>query len=254
MKKGKTLEQIKEQKQKFRARMRIVYIFLALVLMLAGAYLLMTRYFIINEITVSDSIYYKAQEIIDITQLEKGKSIFTCKDKKLEERIYTLFPYISKVDVNKRFPDTIEINIEEQDGLMYVSLLSESYALNADLKVLGKIKNTDKKIRLETTGVRRCIVGEKVQFADDNAYELIKEIYGELCSINANEKTVYVDINDRFNIFFNYDNRFDVYIGDDELIGYKMKIFEKVIADFPQDTGKITISSNGRAVILLDDF
>ena len=59
---------------------------------------------------------------------------------------------------------------------------------------------------------------------------------------------------DKFNIVFNYDNRFDVRIGDDELLDFKIKVFEKVVVDFPNDTGRITISENGKAVINLDDF
>ena len=254
MKKGKSLEQIKEQKEKNRARMKILYIFLALVLVLSGGYLLLTRYFIITDFVVSESVYYTPDDIIAASGLEKGKSLFTCNNGKVEQLLYSRRPYISSVKVRKILPDTIEISIEEQDGVMYLSVLREDYALNRDLKVLGKVKGDAKRTRLLTKGVERCIVGEVAVFEDQDDLELASRLYDEIFDTGLSEKITLIDITDSFNIMFNYDNRFDVYIGDDALLDFKIKVFEKVIEDFDNDSGRITISENGRAVINLDDF
>lgn len=254
MKKGKTLEQLREQKAKQRARLKIFYVFLALVLALSGGYLLITRYFVINEFVVSDSVYYTAQDIIDAADLNLGESLFTCFDGKVEEKICTLLPYIANTDVKKRFPDKIEITVEEQDGVMYLQLGYESYAVNRDMKVLGKVKETQNKIELCVNGVRRCIVGETVRLNDDEDAELVKTLYGALYDADVQDKITKIDVTEHFDIHFNYDDRFEVYIGDEELLDFKIKIFEKVIADFPNDSGKITISEKGRAVINLDDY
>lgn len=254
MKKGKTLEQLREQKAKQRARMKILYIFLAFVLVLSGAYLLATRFFVINEFIVSDSSYYTAQEIIDITGLKKGESLFTCRNAEIENRICTLLPYIGTADVKKRFPKTIEITVEEQDGVMYLPIQHESYALNSDMKVLGSVKETDNKIELRVNGVKRCIVGETAVLADSESREQITALYNALYDVGVQDKVTSINVSEQFDIHFNYDNRFEVYIGDEELLSFKIKIFERVIGDFPNDTGKITISENGRAVISIDDF
>lgn len=254
MKKGKSLEQIKEQKEKQRARMKILYIFLALLLVLSGGYLLLTRYFIINEFVVSESVYYTPDDIIAASGLEKGASLFTCNDSKIEQLLYSRRPYISSVEVRKIFPDTVEISIEEEDGVMYLPVLREDYALNRDLKVLGKAKGDAKRTQLRTKGVKRCIVGELAVFEDPDDIELASRLYDELFDTGLSEKITLIDITDSFNIMFNYDSRFDVYIGDDSLLDFKIKVFEKVVADFNNDSGRITISENGRAVINLDDF
>lgn len=254
MKKGKTLEQLKKQKEKQRARMKILYIFLALVLVLSGGYLLLTRYFIINEIVVSESIYYTSEDIIGASGLKKGASLFSCDNRKIEQLLYSRCPYISSVEVKKNFPDTIEISVEEQDGVMYLSILREDYALNRDLKVLGRAKGDAGRIQLQTKGVERCIVGELAVFKDPDDMTLACGLYNELSQTGLAEKTTLIDIRDSFNIMFNYDSRFNVYIGDDSLLDFKIKVFEKVIEDFPNDTGRITISENGRTVINLDDF
>ena len=234
--------------------MKILYIFLAFVLALSGAYLLVTRFFVINEFVVSDSSYYTAQEIIDITGLKKGESLFTCLDGRIEKRICTLLPYIGTADVKKRFPTTIEIMVEEQDGVMYLPIQHESYALNRDMKVLGSVKEIDNKIELCVSGVKRCIVGETAVLTDDESLGLIKALYSELYNAGVQDKVTSINVSEQFDIHFNYDNRFEVYIGDEQLLSFKIKIFEKVIGDFPNDTGKITISENGRAVISIDDF
>ncbi|MBE6688232.1 MAG: FtsQ-type POTRA domain-containing protein [Ruminococcaceae bacterium] len=254
MKKGKSLEELKELREKRRARLKIMYIFLALVLVLAGGYLLATRYFVINEIIVSENEFYTAQDIISASGLKKGESIFTCNNGKLEKRLYSVRPYISSVRVSKHFPDAVEIKFEVQNGAMYLPILHETYALNRDMKVLGKVKADTPKAELRTSGVRRCIVGETAEFSDKDDGDIIKRIYGELFKAGVQDEISFIDVTDKFNIVFNYGNRFDVYIGDDELLDFKIKIFEKVIVDFPNDTGKITISENGRAVINLDDF
>lgn len=253
MKKGKSIEQIKQQRNRIRARMRIVYMVLALVLAVIAVYLLVTKYFIVNSVTVSDSIYYTKEDLINTSGIMPGESMFKYNSGEIENRLYTLHPYISKVDVKKKFPSNIEITLEEQDGVMYIPVLRERYDLNSDLKVLGKSKTADNKIELRTNKIERCIVGEQVMLEDSHDKELIKEIYSSLCGIGAEKEISYMDIRDRFNIIINYQNRFEVFLGDDELLDYKIRILEKVIVDFPNDSGTITINNSGRAVINLDD-
>lgn len=253
MRKGKTLEELKEHKAKRRARMRAVYIILALVLLLIGGYFLATRYFVIMEITVSDSEYYTEYDIIKTSGLEKGKSIFTCNNSKIEQMLCVRHPYISNATVKKVFPTTVSITIEETDGAMYVPLLSDGYALNPEMKVLGRIKDSDNKIEIRTNGVKRCMVGENVVFSQERDRKLAEEVYGALCITGLDDETTYIDVSDRFNICLNYDSRFDVFIGDEEGILHKMKILEKVVVDFPLDSGTITVNNNGRAIIALSD-
>ena len=253
MRKGKTLEELKEHKAKRRARMKVVYIAIALVLLLIGGYFLATRYLVIREITVSDSEYYTAYDIIKTSELEIGKSIFTCNNSKIEQALCLRHPYISNTTVKKVFPTTISITIEEKDGAMYVPLLNDGYALNSEMKVLGKIKHSENKIEVRTNGIKRCMVGENVVFAQERDRRLAEEVYEALCSCGLDGKITYIDVSDRFNISLNYDSRFDVLIGDEDGILHKIKILEKVVADFPLDSGTITINNNGRAIIALAD-
>lgn len=253
MRKGKTLEELKEHKERHRARMRAVYIILALVLLLIGGYFLATRYLVIKEITVSDSEYYTSYDIIKTSELEIGKSIFTCNNTKIEQALCLRHPYISKAKVKKVFPTTVSITVEEKDGAMYVQLLNDGYALNSEMKVLGRIKHSDNKIEVRTNGVKRCMVGEQVVFEQERDRKLAEELYSALCSTGLDDKVTYMDVSDRFDINLNYDYRFDVYIGDEDAILHKIKILEKVVADFPLDGGKISINNNGRAIIALAD-
>lgn len=253
MRKGKTLEELKEHKAKRRARMRIVYIVLVLILLIVGGYFAATRYFVINEITVSDSEYYTAYDIIKTAGLEKGKSIFSCNNSQIEEELCLRHPYISKAEVKKVFPTTISITVEEKDGAMYVPLLNDGYALNSEMKVLGKIKHADNKIEVRTSGVERCMVGEKVVFSQDRDRKLAEEVYNALCATGLDNGITYIDVRDRFNIILNYDSRFEVRIGDEDGILHKIKILEKVVGDFPLDRGIITVNNNGRAVVALED-
>ena len=253
MRKGTTLEELKKRKERRRVILRIVYIVILLVLLAVGAYFLATRYFVIREIKVSPSEYYTEQEIIETSDLEIGKSIFTCNTSSIEENICLYHPYISKAEVKRKYPTTIEIIVEEQDGAMYVPLLNDGYALNPEMKVLGRIKDSDNKIEVRTNGVKRCMVGEQVTFRHDRDRLLAEELYSALNASGLSDKTVYIDVSDRFDITLNYDNRFDVYIGDEDGIAHKIKILEKVVADFPLDSGKITVNNNDRAVISLND-
>lgn len=253
MQKGKTLEELKEHKARRRTRMRIIYIIIALVLLLAGGYFLATRYFVIREITVSDSEYYTSYDIIKTSGLETGRSLFTCNNSKIEQELCLRHPYISSAEVKKIFPTTISITVTEKDGAMYVPLLNDGYALNSEMKVLGKIKHSDNKIEVRTGGVKRCMVGEQVVFAQERDRRLAEEVYTALCSVGLDGQTSYIDVRDRFNIILNYDSRFEVKIGDEDGILHKIKILEKVVCDFPLDKGTITINNNGRAVIALED-
>ncbi|MBQ9920898.1 MAG: FtsQ-type POTRA domain-containing protein [Clostridia bacterium] len=253
MQKGKTLEELKIHKARRRARMRVFYIILALVLVFVGGYFLATRYFVIREITVSDSEYYTEYDIIKTTGLKIGNSLFTCNNSKIEQEICLRHPYISKAEIKKVFPTTISITVEEKDGAMYVPLLNDGYALNSEMKVLGKIKHSDNKIKVLTNGVKRCMVGEKVVFNQERDKKLAEEVYSALRSTGLDMNTSSIDVRDRFNITLNYDSRFDVEIGDEDGILHKIKILEKVVQDFPLDSGTITINNNGRAIIALDD-
>ena len=108
-----------------RRRIKIFLVFLLVAAIAVFAVLSVTVLFPIEQITVSGSNKYSAEQILEAASIEKGDNLFRAKaditvlNKKL--------PYLEKIEINRKLPGTL--NIKVKDAEESLASLREKYDL-----------------------------------------------------------------------------------------------------------------------------
>ena len=176
-------------KHKFAIIFSTVMLFIVAVI-LSAAWLLKTRYFVVNDIngTIDGDIKSDVYSYVDET-LEnnfKGKWIFTYGNndviKLLKEN-----PYVEILDVKKSFPDKLVVKIYERKERFAIAYKGKYYITDSEynyLRVTDKIEESgkDKLIYVdlrEIDGINFSTVplGEKIKFNDQLCFTAMTDIF-----------------------------------------------------------------------------
>lgn len=209
----------------------------------------------VSEITVVGNEKYSAEEIISYVPIEPGENIYLFDAEATEELIKQKLPFVGDIEIERDLPSTIVLNVTEEKPIFAIDLAGSTFILSSELKVLEKTNVKAEQTGLavlRTPSVQKCMVGEIVEFVDERTYDAIVELYDSLEAEYINEKLRSVDAESRFDIYINYDNRFDVYVGDTVNINLKIRFLVGIIDKLGEKTkGTIDISEANEAAVAL---
>ena len=107
-----------KERRKRASRLMIIM----LVLCVTAIVVVLALFLKVDKIEVNGNIKHSAQDIIASSGINVGDSIITVGGSQTEKNIKDSFPSIEKVDVKKRFPSVIQLNIRETDEVMFISV------------------------------------------------------------------------------------------------------------------------------------
>lgn len=219
-----------------RKKHKSLYIFIVLILVLGiGILLSVTLFFNISKINVKGDVDYSRENIIQVSGIKRGDNLVRFDAKGAEQRILSSMIYIEDANIQKKYPDTIEINLTKcvpsanvkyDDGYILISkrgkiLESAKEMISDNFTIIG----------LEPASFKE---GEYVKSSDDQKTKIYLEIIEALSKIEDN-KAVSVDITDKYSIIINYDNRIKFEMGNGNDISYKIKLADTVLKDLDDD-------------------
>lgn len=115
------------QKKRMRQRRFLRIILLISIITFVFIFIFRSNFFIINTINVDGNYIISNEEIINTSRIDIGSHIFNYNKGKAEERISS-FPYIKEVNIKRKLPKTVEIQIKERTVYVQFNYLS-SYIL-----------------------------------------------------------------------------------------------------------------------------
>lgn len=241
------LDAAKRQENK-RNRRTVFYVFLFLFVTVVFLAVCVAVFLNVGEIKVNGNEKYSDEEIMEYVPIVLGENIFSFKAKQIEEEILNAFPYVGSVEIKRDLPTTVEINVVEEKPYYAANLAGDTYLISSNLKVLECLPNTDYKTlgitALSINNVRRCFVGQNVEFVSERNSAALNELYESFKTNYIDDQITSIEFISRFDISFNYDNRFQVYVGDTDNIGIKIKFLMAIIDELePDATGIIDVSN-----------
>ncbi len=187
--------------------------------------------FSLKTVVVNGSAQYSYNQILSAVNVKKGDLIFSVSEEELEQILTDEFAYIRAVKLEKEYPGTVIITVEEEIPEFYFEMQAEFFLLNRELKVLERFdtlaKLTEaapKAQRVEIPQVAKAVVCEKLVFADDSKSRHTDEALLMLIKSRLYKGLTEIDFSDRFNMTLVYDSRLEICLGSFRDFGYKLDL------------------------------
>lgn len=237
-------------------RRTVIYIILFVLISIAFIAVSVFVFLKVKSIEVTGSEKYSYEEIMELVPITEGENIYSFNKKKIEEVLMRDLPYVGKAVIKRDLPTKVIINITEEEPVYAANIAGDVYILSADMKVLERLPESEKPdealATLNLSNVKRCIVGSQLEFSDSRTLDSILLLYQTFSDNYIENKIKGVDIRSRFDMYINYDDRFEVYIGDIENVDMKIEFLIGILEKLePDSKGKIDISNHQEASVAL---
>ena len=256
--KNMAIYEAQRRQEKKRSRRTAFYVFLFIAITLVFLAVCVSVFLNVEEITVEGLEHYTYEEIIEYVPINVGDNMFSFKSKDIESDIVLALPYVGSVEIKRDLPTTVVINVVEEKPYFAAELAGDVYLLSSNLKVLDKLTAEDEDAyaqaltELHLNNVRRCIVGSRIEFVDKRTLDALTDLYACFEENYIESNIVSVDVRSRFDLYINYEDRFEVYLGDIENIDIKIRFLIGIIDELGDDAkGKIDVSNHREAAVAL---
>ena len=254
VRKNMAIYDAQRRQEKKRHRRNAFYICLFAFVSLVFLAICIAVFLNVKSVDITGNERYSDKELSKLVPIEIGDNMFSFNAGDIEEAILQKYPYIKEVNVKRDFPTNVVVEIVESKPYYAAAVASDTYLLSPELKILEKVNGKDvdtgECITLSLNNVRRCIVGEELQFVDDRTYDAVVDLQKIFKTHNIDGMIESIDIRSRFDIYFNYDNRFKVYLGDMENAEVKIRFLVRILEEQDEGaTGTIDISNPQEAAV-----
>lgn len=230
----------------------------------------------IPKVYVSGTNKYTPYDVVQAAGIKVGENLLTVRETEVSGRIMEQLPYVTKVRVRIKLPDTVNIEIVETDVTYSVEAADGTWWLiRADGKVLEKTNAAEAELTTKVIGVKLAspVVGEQAvafepeqpkpeenQQTDETqatqatqalqpvitAAEQLTTLLEILQNLESNSiigSVVSVDVSNLNGISLWYGDRYDVYLGDRTRIDFKISSMIAAINQMKSyQTGKLDVS------------
>lgn len=246
------------RQDKKRTRRTVFYVLLFIIVSLVFLGVCVAVFLNVETININGNSKYTYEEIIEHIPIEMGENIYSFDTDEIENSIKQALPYVGSVEIKRDLPDTVEITIVEETAYYSAYLAGDTYLLSPNLKVLECVEDNsvdDEYVPITINNVRRCFVGNYVEFVSERNLAALTSLYSGFEAVGIEDRIKRVDFSSRFDITINYDNTFEVYIGDTDNINIKMQFLVGIIEDLketkPNSKGRIDVSNPQEASVSL---
>lgn len=213
-------------------------------------------YFDIKNIEVINNKNISKDEIINLSGINKGDNIFYTNMDNIKNGIITN-PYIMKVEIKRKLPDTILINVKEREAVFYGEKNGKFAIVDKNgivLEIRKDIKNMNL-VKLQGFDVEKSQIGKPIATDDDRKLQLVYNISSLIGNRKDNYKIALVDIQDMNNIQFYYGNVL-IKVGNGDDLDKKLNKAFNILSQKEEiknaKKAYIDVSFNGNPVVFIE--
>lgn len=211
---------------------------------------LKSEYFIIDNIIVKNNLYITTEEVTAFADV-KGENIFLLNKSRIVEKIKNN-PYIDQVEIERKLPDEIVIDITEKT-ICAIAEYSGSY-VNIDsegrmVQVVNEFPNGELPLIIGMN-VDEYLPGQPLIKDNEMQMEALKKCLTIKKYEGMAEILKAIDISDPGNIILKTNKDIDIIIGDWEDMEYRLSFAISVLnnSQLEGKTGSIEVYEDGKAV------
>lgn len=256
-KKGGTRYAPPKKRRRRKRNLSLYYLMILILAAVVGGVLSLTVFFNIQHIEVTGESRYTSDEIIAASGIQAGDNLIRSDFQTARETILHDLVYIEDVSITRSFPDTAVIAVESSVPAANIAAGGGYLLISQKGKILEKTAAPQKDLLL-FQGVTPLSSEPGEAFSSED--EAKQKLVGQFCQIVQDldmERISWIDLTDRFNLVWMYDNRITVKLGSAADLEYKMRYAQKLIAqNIPKNReGTLTMLGNNEASwITKEDF
>lgn len=251
VKMGKTSDEAREIINRRKIRMKRIKTLgtVGFFTLFAVCFLLSYSYFRgaeIKEILFEGDEVYTREEILEAGNLSTGLNMLTVSERKLNNDVTKLLPFISKIDVDYQLPDVLALNVVSTKEQLILKCDSKYICVDSQGKVVAdkKKKLTEGQFLVQGLVEQEYIVGEDFSVSEENAerYKIARDFAKAAGSAETLNYGV-LDLKDTNDIKFTYRSKIRLYLGDSSNLASKVEKAVGIMnsADVGDKTGYINL-------------
>ena len=236
--KAVSMEVMRRQNAKKRLKRNLFYTFILVLVCAVFFAVCFFVFFKIKTIEYTGLTRYSEEQITESIGLEYGENLFSFKASELERKIMEEYPYLGEVEIRRSIPSTLKINIVEKTAKCYVKMRDTYYLLSDDLLVVEQSSSPYKDmelVELRCNDIALCVVGKYLRFYNNGSYEAYEELYSAMEKYEVVNKIDYIELETRFDIYFSFDERIEVYLGESKDADMKIRFFKGILSKLDED-------------------
>ena len=213
-------------------------------------------------IFVSGVDKYTEAQVIEASGIKHADNLFSVSAARVSSNIIAKLPYISRVRVGIKLPDTVKIEVEELEVVYSVADSAGNWWLvSSDGRVVEKTNSADALQHTQITGVeiRETSVGEIAEAWQPAAEEIDGETvpvtvyaseklsvalsivqYLEDCGIIG--ELTSIDVTNLGDIQMKYGEKYKILLGNSLELYYKIQVLSGILKEGTQESGVLDIS------------
>lgn len=204
----------RKSKQRRRPRHSGLYMVLSALLILAAVALACVVFFRVDHIEVQGNSRYTAQEIIDVSGVEKGDNLILLRPASISNQLRRNLPYIQAVDVRRVLPSGVSITVTEGRAAAAIAHEGQWWLIGQDCKLLECAGATGG--LPVVTGIDPLVPAEGTYLAagEEQRSRVVRlqELLAALGENDLLDRLGGVDLTEDYRVTFTYDTRFTVHI------------------------------------------
>lgn len=237
----------KKQRQilKKKKRIKLMLKFTALlIIIIAGIiFALVSPIFNIKEIDVSNNEQIKTETIVSLSQLNLGQNIFKFNKNKVNKNIKTN-AYIESVEIKRKLPNKVQIQIEERKQEYNVEFLNGYAYINNQGYILqiSEEKQALPTIQGISTPDEQIVEGNRLNSEDLEKLEVIIQIMNICKNYELDSKITNIDISE-YTLYLEEEKK-TIYLGDKSNLSNKMLYVQVIIEENRGKEGAIFVNGD----------
>lgn len=241
---SKKQRQILKKKKRIKRMLKFTAL---LIIIIAGIiFALVSPIFNIKEIDVSNNVQIKTETIVSLSQLNLGQNIFKFNKNKVNKNIKTN-AYIESVEIKRKLPNKVQIQIEERKQEYNVEFLNGYAYINNQGYILqiSEEKQALPTIQGISTPDEQIVEGNRLNSEDLEKLEVIIQIMNICKNYELDSKITNIDIStkDEYTLYLEEEKK-TIYLGDKSNLSNKMLYVQVIIEENRGKEGAIFVNGD----------
>ena len=224
------VSQAPKKKKRRKKNMSLYYFMIFVFVSSALVILSLTVFFKVEKITVSGSSTYSKEEIIAASGIRIGNNLIRTDTKKAEQDILNTLVNVDTVKIKRKLPSEIKIEVTPTVASAIVEYNGTYNVISKNGKVIEDKLSAPKSNLIVIVGYdpENVELNKVIKSKDENKDRIVKQLLEEFKELNFTNITK-IDISDRMNIKFTYQDRIEVELGTSSELSYKVKFIKAII-------------------------